>query len=413
MKKTSEPASNRQARQLAAISEATGDIRHIDGKNNVVADALSRCEEPKEPADSLTIPTDLEEAPGLFCLPERPSIHAVQIGIDYQKLAVDQSQDPDVQAYRTRESNLQLADVPWADGTFTVLCDISMGKPRPVVPDSWKRRVFDLVHALSHPGARITKRMVSAKFVWYGLAKQVNDWARQCLQCQKSKVHTHTRAPLQKFEAVSRRFQHVHVDLVGPLPESKGCRYLLTIIDRFTRWPEVVPLRDIEAKTVANAYVHNWVARFCVPDQMTSDRGAQFVSELWTAMSELLGTQLNPTTAYHPQANGLIERLHRTMKAALKARLNSPNWIDELPWVLLGLRTTPKEDLNASPADLVYGGPLTVPGDFLPRSVDRPVQEHLRLLREKVESLRPTPTTTHGAENRQICVFEKRSQKTP
>ena len=134
---------------------------------------------------------------------------------------------------------------------------------------------------------------------------------------------------------------------------------------------------------MANAYVHNWVARFGVPDQMTSDRGAQFVSELWTAMSELLGTQLNPTTAYHPQANGLIERLHRTMKAALKARLNSPNWIDELPWVLLGLRTTPKEDLNASPADLVYGGPLTVPGDFLPESVDRPVQEHLRLLREK------------------------------
>ena len=88
------------------------------------------------------------------------------------------------------------------------------------------------------------------------------------------------------------------------------------------------------------------------------------------------------------------------MKAAPKARLNSPNWIDELPWVLLGLRTTPKEDLNASPADLVYGGPLTVPGDFLPESVDRPVQEHLRLLREKVESLRPTPTTTHGAEAR-------------
>ena len=242
MKKTSEPASNRQARQLAAISEATGDIRHIDGKNNVVADALSRCEEPKESAEPLTIPTDLEEAPGLFGLPERPSIHAVQIGIDYQKLAVDQSQDPDVQAYRTRESNLQLADVPWADGTFTVLCDISMGKPRPVVPDGWKRRVFDLVHALSHPGARITKRMVSAKFVWYGLAKQVNDWARQCLQCQKSKVHMHTRAPLQKFEADSRRFQHVHVDLVGPLPESKGCRYLLTIIDRFARWLEVLPL---------------------------------------------------------------------------------------------------------------------------------------------------------------------------
>ena len=246
---------------------------------------------------------------------------------------------------------------------FTVLCDISTGKPRPVVPKCWRRKIFDCMHALAHQGARTTKRLVSTKFVWHGLAKQINDWARQCLICQKAKVHVHARASLQKFKAVTRRFQHVHVNLVGPLPESKGYRYLLTVIDRFTRWPEVVPLQDIEARTVANAYVHNWVARFGVPEQMTSDRGTQFVSELWTAMSKLLGTQLNPTTAYRPQANGLIERLHRTLKASVKARLAGPNWIDELPWVLLGLRTTPKEDLNASPAELVYR-PIDSPWGF-------------------------------------------------
>ena len=97
-------------------------------------------------------------------------------------------------------------------------------------------------------------------------------------------------------------------------------------------------------------------------------------------MTNLLGTELHPTTAYHPQANGMIERLHRTLKAALKARLSGPNWVDELPWVLLGLRTTPKEDLNASPADLVYGAPLTVPGDFIQEAPQAPVNEHLRQL---------------------------------
>ena len=97
---------------------------------------------------------------------------------------------------------------------------------------------------------------------------------------------------------------------------------------------------------------------------MTSDRGPQFVSELWSCMSNLLGTDLHPTTAYHPQANGLIERNHQDLKASLKCRLNGPNWIDELPWVLLGLRTAPKEDLRSSSAELVYGSPLTVPGDF-------------------------------------------------
>ena len=140
-------------------------------------------------------------------------------------------------------------------------------------------------------------------------------------------------------------------------------------------------------------------------------------------MSELLGTQLNPTTAYHPQANGLIERFHRTLKASLKARLTGPNWIDELPWVLLGLRTMPKEDLNTSPADLVYGSPLTVPGDFLLQSTVQPVQEHLRLLREKVDNLKPMPTSAHGAESHRTSVptalrsakfvFLKREAKKP
>ena len=121
---------------------------------------------------------------------------------------------------------------------------------------------------------------------------------------------------------------------------------------------------------------------------MTSDRGPQFVSDLWAAMSNLLGTSLHPTTA-------LVERMHRTLKGSLKARLNSPHWVDELPWVLLGLRTTPKEDLEASPADMVYGSALTVPGDFVPDSAQVPVQAHLRDLREKMGNLKPTPTGTH------------------
>ena len=87
--------------------------------------------------------------------------------------------------------------------------------------------------------------------------------------------------------------------MVGPLPESGGFKYLLTMIDRFTRWPEAIPLNDIETRTITVAYIQNWVARYGVPSQMTSDHGTQFVSELWSAMSNLLGTNLNATTAYH------------------------------------------------------------------------------------------------------------------
>ena len=83
-------------------------------------------------------------------------------------------------------------------------------------------------------------------------------------------------------------------------------------MDRFTQWPEVIPLKDIDTKSVARAYALGWVACFDVQEVMTSDRGSQCISGLWTSLSQLLGTQLIKTTAYHPQSNGFIERLHRT-----------------------------------------------------------------------------------------------------
>ena len=138
----------------------------------------------------------------------------------------------------------------------------------------------------------------------------------------------------------------------------------MTLIDWFTWWREVILIKHIEAWTVARVSLQNWVAPFSVPRQLNSDSGNKLESDLWASMSELLGTLLNPTTANHSQSNGLIERLCKTLKASLKAWLISPNWVDELPWVLLGLRTTPKEDLNASPADLVYGSTLRVTGFY-------------------------------------------------
>ena len=398
IKKKSELKSGRQSRHLATISEFTTDIQHVAGKDNVVADALSRVAINTVDQQTAPLIEDQENAfPQVPCFPV--PVNAIKPGLDYRTMATDQQNDPDIQNYRTAITNLRVEDVPFENGAFTLLCDVSTGVARPIVPEKWRKQVFDTVHSLSHPGARTTKRLVSSKFVWHGLGREITIWARCCLPCQRSKVHRHTRAPLSKFEPTSRPFEHVHIDLVGPLPSSQGFTYLLTAADRFTRWLEAVPIKAIDTYTIARAYMQNWVARFGVPLHMTSDRGPQFVSELWSCMSKLLGTDLHPTTSYHPQANGLIERNHRDLKASLKCRLSGPNWIDELPWVLLGLRTAPKEDLRSSSAELVYGSPLTVPGDFFPDSSPRSAPQHLKQQRDRVGNLRPIPTTTHGGEN--------------
>ena len=135
------------------------------------------------------------------------------------------------------------------------------------------------------------------------------------------------------------------LDLVGPLPSSQGYTYLVTIIDRFTRWPEAFPIPDGTAPTVARAIVSGWISCFGVPSTVTTDCGCQFESTSWKELMELLGTRRLRTTAYHPIANGIVEQFHHQLKAVLKAYPQPTHLVDLLHKVLLGIRTALKNDL--------------------------------------------------------------------
>ena len=180
-------------------------------------------------------------------------------------MAAAQQADAEMAAYRTAITGMQLEDIACGPGDTTLLCDVSRGQPRPVVPDAWRRTVFDAFQGLSHPGIRSTKRLITDRFVWHGITKQVGKWAAECVRCQQSKIQLHTKAPLQTFSVPPRRFDHINIDIVGPLPPSRGYTYLLTVVDRFTRWPEAIPMHDATTPTCARALASHWLARFGIP----------------------------------------------------------------------------------------------------------------------------------------------------
>ena len=312
-------------------------------------------------------------------------------------MAEEQLRDPKVAELRKQPGALKLKEVN-LDGCI-LLCDFSTSRPRPIVPPLWTKTIFEAIHNLSHPGHKPTTRAISARYVWPGLKREVKNMVRACHSCQASKIGRHTKTPLNSFDPPDRRFGDIHVDLVGPFPTSEGCTYLFTIIDRFTRWPEAVPIQNAEATTCARALLRIWIARFGVPDSITSDQGPQFTSGLWRELHNVLGCSNKHTTVYHPQSNGMVERFHRSLKAALKARLLGPGWMDELPIVLLGIRSTWKEDLDAAPALLTYGTNLRIPGDFFPSNSAKrisPCSTFVRDLQENFRMLSPLSPVHHG-----------------
>ena len=144
MSKVSEPWSSRQQRHLSYILEFTTDIQRIQGKDNQVADTMSRA-----------------------------TVSDVHLGIDYKPMAEAQKDDPEVQILHTGKSNLVIKEVTFTRDGPTLLCGMSTGQARPIVPTSWKRQVLEIIHNLSHPSVHATRRLVAQKFVWKGMQKQV------------------------------------------------------------------------------------------------------------------------------------------------------------------------------------------------------------------------------------------------
>lgn len=364
-------SSPRQARQLDFIAQFSTTIRHIPGKDNVVPDMLSRIEE---------IETEK---------------------IDYTRLAESQQTDSELQSLlNSDKTSLHLKKIEIPDCDTKIYCDISGEHTRPFITNDFRNLILSRIHNLSHAGIRATTKAIQQRFVWPKIRRDCKEFVKHCIPCQKAKIQRHTKSPILKYEDNSSRFEHLNIDIVGPLPPSEGFSYLLTIIDRATRWPEAIPLTNITAETIAKELITHWFPRFGIPHRITTDQGRQFESTLFKQLNDTLNIQHFRTTAYHPQANGIIERWHRSLKAALKAKAND-KWTNELPLILLGLRTVIKEDIGLSPAELTYGKSQMLPGQFFVESKGSDNDmEFIKDFKRAMNEIRPTPTTHHSNNNK-------------
>jgi len=184
----------------------------------------------------------------------------------------------------------------------------------------------------------------------------VAELCRSCPECQKGAKRNRTKAPLIPLPLIDEPFRRVAMDIDGPLQRTKmGNKYILTLMDFATHYPEAIPLKKTDTWTVAEALCDVF-SRLGIPEEMLSDQGSNFMSGVMAAMFDLLKVKHIKTSPYHPQTDGMLERFHGTLKSMLrKTGPGAKDWDAWLPYVCFAYRDAPHAATGFSPFELMFG----------------------------------------------------------
>ena len=302
--------------------------------------------------------------------------------ISQQQLLVEQKKDPEI-------VHLVKRAIPYDEThneaeCFYIKDGILMRKWRPtdskpdeewkimhqiVVPKIYRRDILNIAHETplsGHLGVNKTCKKILDHFYWPKLKRDVAQFCKSCHTCQVVGKPNQTlpHAHLKPIPAFKEPFTRIIIDCVGPLPKTRsGNQYLLTIMCSSTRFPEAIPLRNIKAKTIVKALTKF----FCLvglPLEVQCDQGSNFMSNIFQQVLNELGITQYPSTAYHPQSQGALERFHQTLKSMLKKYCFQfeKDWDEGVPFVLFAAREAVQDSLGFSPFQLIFGhtvrGPL-------------------------------------------------------
>ena len=265
-----------------------------------------------------------------------------------------------------------------------------------VVPEGVREKVLRLAHETlltEHLGIKKTLDRVVSEFFWPGVCGDVARFCKSCDICQRTiRKGRATKVPLGKLPLIDTSFKRVSVQLVGSIePRSdKKSRYILTMIDYATRYPEAVALPSIETERVAEALI-TMFSRVGIPNEMLIEHESRVTTEGMNEVSRLLSLQKLTTIPYRPNSKGPVEKLLSMLKRVLLPMCaERPNDLDKyLPALLFAVREIPQESLGFSPFELLFGRNVRGPRQILKElwSVEE-TEEHAWLTYQYVIDLR-------------------------
>lgn len=357
LKRAISATSPRLTRWGLVLQQYNLEIKYKSGREHTNADALSR------------LPLDVS-----------PQINFVQIPDEFNLQSL-QDTDQVCHGFKNFLENgllpndenltkLILADYSAYSVKEGILCKNINKLDVIVIPKTLIPEILEAFHDdvfAGHLGYHKTLEKIKDRYFWFNMNTDIYNHCKNCLSCAGRKHMSHKVChELVPIVVPEKPFTKMAVDILGPLPLTyNGNRHVIIFGDYTTKWIEAFPIVDMKAETVAKLFVENIVCRFGSPNELLSDQGTNFTSNIVKEVTKMCNTRKIFTTPYHPQTDGMVERFNSTLLTMISMYVstNQRDWDTLLPYMLFAYRTSKHATTKYTPFFLLYGFESRLPID--------------------------------------------------
>ena len=344
--------SKKLANWALQLSDFEFDIVHIPSKNNSISDYFSRIHE------DVNVVSILEPK------------------ISTEDLVRRQNEDPNMRQailYVHSKRNFDVTKLGTLKRFRKFLSvdenNVLRWKTKIVLPIEFRPYILEVSHdhpVSGHFAEDRTWKNVTDSYFWPDAHNDVINWIRSCKPCNERDVKTYVNRPLQPI-ASSERFELVCYDIAGPFIPSRtvGNIYALIVVDHFSKWPEVIPLKNIRASTLATAIFEQWCCRYGIMTQLHSDGAPNVHGEVVKELCKKIGTVKSKSSRLHPQGDGMAEAMIKILKRAVAKQVDThgTDWDSYLQPTAFAVRGSLNNSTKCTPAELVLGNNVIRPID--------------------------------------------------
>lgn len=356
---------SRLARWALKLQEFDFALMHRKGKLNVIADALSR------------------------------SVEIVDVSIDcdekYNQMRANVEEKPE------KFPNYIIKDkILYKHCSSKSAQGVMENGWKLFVPENSRNKILNEMHDRptgAHLGVNKTLKKIQELYYWPKMCESVRRYVKTCEQCQTGKHPTQrVRVPMGAQKVCDGPWDSVSIDFLGPFPRSKkGNKYLFVLVDNFTKWCLLKPIKQADAKFVVSYMEEEVFMVYGVPSKVICDNGPQFISKSFRDLMCDYGVVINYNAVYHPQHNP-AERINRVVLSSIRAytKNNQANWDVEIAKIGCAIRTSQHDSTGFSPYIANFGKSMNIHGKRIPISDHNPSDindriSHLKVIHELVK----------------------------